>query len=122
MQTSRGFNKALLWTCVCPNKWVLHSPNPEGEERLGNARRPQGDHDPAAHGKGAWPTLLLPVEQRNMGQDEMSQLKWKDLLEINPSKSLTSQTRKQRHGYTALGYSHTASGSQIQEALRLRPH
>lgn len=57
--------------------------------------------------------------QRNVAQDKMSQLRWKHLLEMDPSKSLASRARKQRHGQgMALGYSRTASASQIQEDLR----
>lgn len=49
----------------------------------------------------------------------MSQLRWK-YLEINPSKSLELWTRKQGHRQgMVLGYSHTATGSQIQEDLSI---
>lgn len=56
--------------------------------------------------------------QRNVAQGKMSQRRWKDLLETDPSKSLASRARKQRHGQVmALGYSRTESASQIREDL-----
>lgn len=60
-----------------------------------NTRGYLGYQDPTVHGKGSCPTTLLSMDPEfGFQRNEMSQLRWKGLLEINFSKSLTPWTRK----------------------------